>query len=277
VERFRPDAVIDFICYRPEQAQAVAPLMQGRVGQYIFVSTVDVYGYPLARLPQRESDTWNAPNCDYAANKRACEDIFRAAAGLPLTIVRPAYSFGPPFVLTFNSRSEGRYLIVRLRNHMPILVPGDGTTLMHVSSARNTGRMIARVVGAGPALGCDYTVGHPTFMTQHEYVQLFARAVGAEPQWVHIPSDLILNSPGTENSLLRVLTGFNVAFSVERFAGHYPDFQWSYSLEQAAHDYVDFHDRAGDFPLPGEEILDDRLIRAWRHCTRDFNQLLQDK
>lgn len=276
VARFHPDVLIDFVCFQPEQAQAIAQIAQGKVGQFIFISTVDVYGYPLTRLPQREDDAWNAPNCDYAANKRACEEILLGAPGLPLTIARPAYSFGPPFVLTFTSRSEGRYLITRLRNQMPILIPGDGTTLVHVSSAWNTGRMIARLAGEAQALGCDYTTGHPTFMTHHDYVQLFASAVGAEPVMVHIPSDLILRCPGSEDSLLRVLTGFNVAFSTERFAAHYPDFRWDYPLEQAARDYIAYHDHAGDFPSPGEEIFDDRLIRAWMLGESAFFRSLAD-
>jgi nucleoside-diphosphate-sugar epimerase len=275
VEMFHPDIVIDFVCYQPTQAQAAAQILKGKLAQFIFVSTVDVYGYPLARLPQREDDAWNAPNCEYASNKRTCEEIFQNTPQLPLTIVRPAYSFGPPFVLTFNSRSEGRYMVTRLRNKVPVLVPGDGTTLMHVSSAWNTGRMIARVVGERAALGCDYTVGHPTFITQNDYVQLFAQAVGEKPVMVHIPSELILSCPGTEDSLLHVLTRFNVAFSTERFADHYPDFQWDCSLEQAANAYVAFHDRAGSIPSPDETILDDQIIQAWNESTGDFRQKVE--
>jgi hypothetical protein len=156
-------------------------------------------------------------------------------------------------------------MITRLRNQMPVLVPGDGTTLMHVSAAPNTGRMIACCVGAPQTIKTDYTVGGPTFMTQDEYIQLFAGVLGVKATIVHIPTDLILSfdDPATERSLLHTLTSFNVAFSVDKFSSHFPNFERRTTLEEWASYYIEENDRRGTFPSAEDQIFDDRLIAAW--------------
>ncbi len=95
---FCPEVVLDLACFLPEQATSAVKMAVGKVSQYLFASTVDVYGYPLTRLPMREHDPWQPGTLSqYAANKRTCESIFHAhqhPEKFPLTIVRPAYSFG---------------------------------------------------------------------------------------------------------------------------------------------------------------------------------------
>lgn len=266
---FRPDVVLDFVLFTPDRAEQALAAVRGRVRQYIFVSTVDVYGYPLSHLPLREDDPWHPETqSPYAENKRLVERFFRAhfdPASFPLTIARPAYSFGPRFILSFMSRDQGVHMLRRLQTNRPVMVPGDGTTLMHASSAANTGKMIAALVDAPVAIGKDYTCGHPAFTTHEGYVNLFARAVGVRPQLVHIPTDVIVSvdHPDARNSLLHALTRFNVAFSVERFLRDFPEFKWQTTLDAWAKHTVEWNLAHGALEAADEEILDDRLIRAW--------------
>lgn len=276
LDDFKPDIVIDFVCFTPLQAQQLADLICGRVSQFIFISTVDVYGFPLSRLPMREDDPWGPPNCKYAADKRACEEIFQSRSDkdkLPLTIARPAYSMSNGFVKTALSRQGGKYLIPRLRAGMPVLVPGDGTTLMHAGCAYNTGRMVARMAGNMSCIGKSYTCAHDYFITHDDYIRIFAGVLGVEPNIVHIPTD-ILNAMGTgeiKASILNDLTRYNVAFSVENFIRDFPDFKWEMSLQDAAREYVRWNDEKGNFPDAGVEIYEDRIIKAWQELTRGFS------
>ena len=48
INDFKPDKVIDFVCFEPVHADQISSLVINKVVQYIFVSTVDVYGYPLS-------------------------------------------------------------------------------------------------------------------------------------------------------------------------------------------------------------------------------------
>ncbi|MFC2054286.1 NAD-dependent epimerase/dehydratase family protein [Chloroflexota bacterium] len=272
---FNPDIVLDFICFTPQEAEQIKGLVQGKVRQFIFVSTVDVYGYPLSCLPISESDPWHPETqSQYAADKRLCEEIFKSPgpAALPLTIARPAYSFGPRFILSFTSRDYGIHMLRRLRDGRPILIPGDGTTLMHVSAALNTGRMIASLVDAPQSINRDYTCGHPNFTTHAGYVEMFASALGVQPNLVNIPTRTIVSHPDPEagTCLLHALTRFNVAFSISRFLEEIPDFQWKVTLDEWAKAVVDWNLEHGLFDLPDDEIFDDRVIASWKNFMQDY-------
>ena len=108
---FKPDVVIDFVCFEQRQAEIVSELLLGRVKQYIFISTVDTYGYPLSCLPMRENDPIGETRTQYALNKRMCEKLLLSKAErkkLPLTIARPSYSFGNDFLISFFCTHAGK-------------------------------------------------------------------------------------------------------------------------------------------------------------------------
>ena len=74
------DCVVDMICYHPPEAESDLRAFQGRVGQLIFCSTVDVYTKPALVYPVRE-DPERKPNpaFEYAYHKALCEQIFERA------------------------------------------------------------------------------------------------------------------------------------------------------------------------------------------------------
>jgi nucleoside-diphosphate-sugar epimerase len=274
LDDFKPQLTADVCCFTPAQAEGLVSVLRGRVEKHLFVSTCDIYGYPLKRIPFRESDPFNKTISQYATDKMSCEKIFWAEhekGAIPLAVARPSYSFGPPFVLNFFSRFGGLELMARLRAEKPVVVPGDGHTLIHPSSAYNTGRMIAEIILDPRTAGEGFTCGHETYMFADEYYQLFARALKVEARIVHVPKELLLplEKKLIPDDLLSELTGFHVAFSEDKFKSFFPNFTWSKTLEQAAREYVDYHDKAGDIP-PFKEDYEDRLIEAWNACKKAF-------
>ena len=209
VDEFKPDFIADFVCFESEQARELTDIIYGKVTHFVFVSTVDVYGYPLSRIPMRETDAFNEPVSDYAKKKRACEDIFKNKfheKKFPLTIVRPAYSFGPTFMLSFLSRViEGKYLIPRLRRKMPVIVPSDGKALFHFGSAYNAGRIIAQILKSENTISNSYNCAHEEIYTQDDYIKLISSVIGIEPNIVHIPAEYLLGLKSEEiNNGLRL-------------------------------------------------------------------------
>jgi nucleoside-diphosphate-sugar epimerase len=250
------------------------PIISGRLKKFLFVSTCDTYGFPLSRIPQAEADPFTKPVSPYASDKLACEKIFQAeqAKGkLPLAILRPSYSFGPSFVLSVFSRKGGLELISRLRAHKPIVLPGDGQTFIHPGSAFNTGRMAAEIILDPRTVGESFTGGHETFMTHEKYYRLFAAALGVEPVFVTIPKDLLLplEMKVIPDNLLSELSQFHIAFSEDKFKRFFPSFRWSKSLETAAREYVEYHDKKGSFPAPADSY-EDQLVRAWERCRKEW-------
>jgi nucleoside-diphosphate-sugar epimerase len=271
---FKPELTVDFCCFTPAQARGLVSVLRDRVQKHVFVSTCDVYGYPLNSIPFRESDPFNKPVSQYAADKLKCENIFwteHERGSIPLAVARPSYSFGPPFVLNLFSRFGGLELISRLKAGKPVVVPGDGQTLVHPSSAYNTGRMITEIILEPRAVGEGLTCGHETYMTADEYYHLFARALKVEAQIVHIPKELLfpLEKKLIPDDLLSELTQFHVAFSEDKFKSFFPGFVWKKTLDQAAREYVSYHEKQGDIPS-FQKSYEDRLIVAWKSCKKSF-------
>lgn len=274
LDDFKPQLTADVCCFTPAQAKGLVSVLRGRVKKHLFVSTCDVYGYPLKRIPFRESDPFNKTVSQYATDKLKCEKIFWAEhekGHIPLAVARPSYSFGPPFVLNFFSRFGGLELMARLRAGKQVVVPGDGQTLIHPSSAYNTGRMIAEIILEPRTAGEGFTCGHETYMTGDEYYHLFARALKVEARIVHIPKELLfpLEKKLIPDDLLSELTRFHVAFSEDKFKSFFSNFTWKKTLEQAAREYVAYHDKLGDIP-PFKKNYEDRLIAAWSSCKKSF-------
>ena len=277
-EAFHPEVIIDFCCFEPEQARTmIGALKKTDCRRFIFVSTVDVYGYPLSNLPMREKDPWNKPRGSYAEKKLECEKIFAEGfrEGTPfLTIARPAYSMGKGFALSAFERNRGKHIVQRIRKGEPIFVPGEGELLLQTGSAYNTGLMIARIAEDDRCIGEDYTCGHPTFNTHDEYVQAFAKVLGKPARLVHIPTDFMysLGRQEVTDSILDDLTMHNIYFSVEKFREVFPDFVWEYTMEDAARDFIEHQQRKGTFDREWEDQFEDRLIEKWEEAMENLRK-----
>ncbi len=264
LREFRPDIIADFVCFTPGQAEKLYRIVRGDIEQLLFVSTSDVYGYPLSHIPMDEEDPRRDPLGEYARNKRACEDFYHGKAeqeNFPLTVVRPTYSFGRDFLISFLSfRAEG--VLSRLKAGLPVFVPGDGTTLLQAGPAENTGRMIAAIL-EHPEIttGKDYTVGYPDPMSHDDYVRMLAGAMKTDPVIRHIPADFVYRffPKETKNSMLHVLTRFNVFFSLKAFRTDFPQFRWTKRTEGSISDYLEEHPVDGG---PGD-TFEDKLVSLW--------------
>jgi len=275
---FKADIVIDMVCFTPVQAQQIAGLIYGKVSQYIFTSTSDVYGYPLSRFPSREIDLMSKPDSKYAVDKRACEEIFLSRFDerkFPLTIVRPIQSFGRRFLMSTFSPSDGVDVVIRLRSGLPILVPGDGTKLIQPSYAYDTGRMIAAIVGQPVSIGKIYNCGREQVMTQNDFIRLIGSVVGKDPNLVHVPTDLLFSLDIKEipNNFrrIRILKRFHhLCFSIDAFKADFPTFRWKLPLKEGIKQFVEWNDKNGNLVEANLKTWKDKVIKKWKECIKNF-------
>ncbi|MDO4291931.1 MAG: NAD-dependent epimerase/dehydratase family protein [Eubacteriales bacterium] len=280
---FVPDVVVDCTCFTIAQAETVIrALRKSPCRRFVFVSTADVYGYPLRRLPMGESDPRNLPNGDYAAQKKEIEKRYGQAfaRGEPsLTIIRPGYSLGKTFALSSFGRDRGAYLVTRIRQGRPVYSPGDGTTLIDAGAAYNTGRMLARICEEDSTAGEAYNCANDRAVTYDEYLQAFGEALGKPVHIVHIPTDFLfsLGRKEVEESLLPDLAQYHLYFSVEKFRKKFPDFQWTYSLADAVRDFVAYQESCGGLEGTEEPVFEDRVIGLWTKAMEELRQTVREK
>ncbi|HEY6497194.1 MAG TPA: NAD-dependent epimerase/dehydratase family protein [Trebonia sp.] len=133
------DAVIDVACYDPATARISAEALKGRVGRYVFVSTVSVYASqatteaqledsPLAEVKPDAAD----PLENYGANKALCEAIIRETFGERALIGRPGLISGP-----HDPTDRFPYGPRRIARAGRGLAPGDAGDLTQVIDVRD--------------------------------------------------------------------------------------------------------------------------------------------
>ena len=263
------DCVIDMVCFDPAEAARAIRACSGRVGQYIFCSSVTVYdkvgaGYPLAEDGPREN-----PVGDYAAKKARCEDLFLEAhrqGDLPVTILRPGstYSEGYGIIHTFGGATT---YLDRLRKGKPIVVPGDGQSLWVVCHADDVARGFIGALGNRTTLGRAYNVTGEEWMTWDRYHRTVAVAVGApEPTLVHIPTDL-LDAVTPERARLATLdlhyTNIFDTTAARRDLG----FRYTIPWAEGACRVVAWLDAHGRITDSDTDPFDDQIIAAWNSLS----------
>ena len=114
------EAVIDFCAYAPGDVRDTLNLLTGNIGQYVFISTVDVYERDPAVVKGEDTPLEERVIAGeagaYIAGKVALEKELAencGAKGIPYTVLRPAILYGP-----FNyAPRESVYIQMLLQNH----------------------------------------------------------------------------------------------------------------------------------------------------------------
>jgi len=189
------DCVIDMVCFLPEDAESAVRAFGGRIRQYVFCSTVDVYTKPAQRYPIREDEERKPSQSNpYAWNKAICENIFLEAhrrGDFAVTIIRPAYTYGEGRGI-LHTFGLGTYFVDRIRRGKPIIVHGDGTSFWVACHRDDVAQAFVRAVDNTRAFGKAYHVTGEEWMTWDRYHQGVAEAMNATPTMlVHIPTDLL--------------------------------------------------------------------------------------
>jgi len=263
------DCVVDMVCFDPAEAESAIRACRGRVGQYIFCSSVTVYDKAGAGYPFTEQAPRDHPLGDYAAKKARCEDIFLAAhrrGDLPVTILRPGstYAEGQGIIHTFGGATT---YIDRLRRGKPIIVLGDGQSLWVACHADDVARGFVGALGNQATLGRAYNVTGEEWMTWDRYHRTVAAAVGApEPTLVHIPTDL-LAAIAPERARLAALdlryTNIFDTTAARRDLG----FRYTIPWADGARRVVAWLDAHGGIANSDADPFDDRVVAAWEALT----------
>ena len=190
------DAVIDMIGFGAADIESAIRAFRGNIGQFIFCSTVDVYTKPARQYPiQEDAERQPMPSFPYAYNKAKCERLLEEAherGDFPVTIIRPAHTYGEGRGLIHSFGLGGAYYFNRIRLGKPIITHGDGSSIWAACHRDDVGSAFAAAVGNEKAFGKGYHTASEEPMTWNQYHQTVAQAMNApEPDLIHIPTDFL--------------------------------------------------------------------------------------
>jgi nucleoside-diphosphate-sugar epimerase len=189
------DAVVDWIAFTPAHVERDLQLFRGRTRQYLFISSASAYQKPATHYLITESTPLANPFWDYSRNKIACEErLMRAYRDehFPITIVRPSLTYGDTQVpLAVNSWAKSYTVIDRMRRGKKVIVPGDGSSLWVITHNTDFAKGLLGLLGNEQAIGHAFHITSDEVMCWDQFYRITAEAAGAEPNLIHIASDLL--------------------------------------------------------------------------------------
>jgi len=269
------DGVIDMVCFRPEEAESAIRAFRGRIGQYVFCSTVDVYTRPAARYPICEdAERKPSPSFPYALNKAACERLLQPAhdrGDLDVTVIRPAYTYGEGSSI-LHTFGWGAYYLDRIRTGRPVIVHGDGTSLWAACHRDDIGRAFVDALGNESTFGKGYHVTGEEWLTWDAYHQAVAEAMNApSPTLVHIPTDLLGKVVPKAAEWCVENFCFNNVYD-NTAADTDLGFQYTIPWVDGVRRVVTWLEAHGGFENVQEPPFYDRLIDAWERMGTDMTR-----
>jgi nucleoside-diphosphate-sugar epimerase len=198
------DLVVDMALYNAADATVVAELLEGRVGQYIFLSTGQVYlvreessrpfsedetSRPMLPAPlpgTRDHEEWL-----YGVDKSQAEEVLMSAwrrRRFPVTTLRL------PMVNSERDHFQRVYgYLLRMRDGGPILLPaGEHLRLRHVY-ADDVVQAIVRILQTGTGKGRVYNISQDETLSIDDFLRLLAEIAGHTLKLKRIPRKLLEN------------------------------------------------------------------------------------
>lgn len=202
------DAVVNFIAFTPEDIERDLRLFRGRTAQYVFISSASAYQRPVSHYLVTESTPLANPFWDYSRQKIACEERLMRAyreEGFPMTVVRPSLTYGETMIpLATNNWLFPWTVVDRLRRGLPVVIPGDGTSLWTITHNSDFAKGLIGLLGHRQSIGHAFHISSDEVLTWNQCYQAVAEAAGVDtPDFVHIASDFIVTClPENAGSLL---------------------------------------------------------------------------
>jgi nucleoside-diphosphate-sugar epimerase len=169
--------------------EGTAQIFEGRVGRYVFFSSVAAYG---DGLNHHEGDAL-APDDHqnpYTRNKAMSERaLFRMnqRCAFPVVTLRPPFVYGPG-----NPFYREAFFWDRFRAGRPVLLPSEGHRLMQFVYVKDLAELAVKVLDQRNTIGHAFNTANARAITQHELLGELARTAGQkDPQLVSVPREVI--------------------------------------------------------------------------------------
>ncbi len=265
------DVVIDMIGFVPAEIESAIRAFRGNIRQFIFCSTVDAYTKPARHYPIREDAAREPmPSFPYAYNKAKCERLLEEAherGDFPVTIIRPAHTYGEGRGLIHSFGLGGAYYFDRIRHGKPIITHGDGSSLWAACHRDDVGQAFAEAVGNNKTFGKGYHTASEEPMTWNQYHQAVAEAMKApEPELIHIPTDFLFEIAPKAAEWCRENFQYNNIFD-NTAAKTDLNFRYTIPFVEGVRRIVGWLDARGRIHDKDEPEVYSEIIERWRNFS----------
>jgi nucleoside-diphosphate-sugar epimerase len=208
LEGYEFDAVVNWIAFTPDHVQSDIDLFAGKTKQYIYISSASAYQKPPINYMVTEETPLDNRYWQYSRDKIACEQLLMEAcrhSGFPVTIVRPSFTYGDTMIPAGLSSWQHPWALAdRIRKGLPLIIHGDGTSLWVMTHNSDFAKGFVGLLGQPSAIGEVFHITSDEVLNWNQIYDAIGKAVGVEPQVVHMSTDFIeAHSPaGTSDGLI---------------------------------------------------------------------------
>ncbi len=229
------DVVVDLICYRPEQNEAMVEAFAGRIGHFVHCGTLWVYG-AARRRPTDESQIRN-PLGQYGRDKAAIEASLMRMwrdSGFPATVIHPGH-ISSKYWLPIDPQGtvNGMEIYRRLARGEKVRLPSEkAASLQHVHADDVAQMFELAIADRGAALGRSFNAASPYALTLTGCCEAVAAMFGRRPNVEYVPleelkgelgeaawkttADHVAHSPCCSIESSRRLLGYSPRYTIER-------------------------------------------------------------
>ena len=170
--------------------KALLDLFDGRIGHYVYTSSIMAYAQGRGFFPWRESDPDSTEGPEaYGGFKALMERNLRARfekTGFPSTVIRPAAIYGPDN----NIYDMETPMFLRLLQGRPVLVPHGGLVVGSYGHVDDLCEAMVVMADHPAAKGHVFNVTGDS-LDVNRYVRTLAAVVGRDADVVAVPDELL--------------------------------------------------------------------------------------
>lgn len=273
------DCAADFIAYTQDDLARDFSLFNGRVKQFIFISSASAYQKPPVNHIITESTPLVNPFWEYSRNKAESERFLMQKfrdEGFPVTIVRPSHTYDALKVpLAIHGKNGSFQVLKRMLEGKPVIIHGDGTSLWTMTHARDFARGFCGLVGNPKAIGQAVQIMSEESMCWNQIYDVIADALGVKLNAVHISSDFLCRADYLNLNLAGTLWGdkaWSVQFDTSKLRSLVPGFKAEISMASGIAETVRNVAAHKELQKPDEEfdLWCDRVIDFYSGMMNSF-------
>jgi len=260
------DVVVSWITFTTEHLQTDMEIFEGRIKQYVFISTAALYETPPSRLPITEKTPLSNPYWEYARNKIAVEDRLRQAyqeSGFPSTIVRPSHTYDKTLI----PLQGGITTLMRMKQGLPVVSHGDGASIWTLTHHKDFAVALVGLLGKREAIDQAYHITSDEWLSWDNIFRYMGSALGVEPDLVHIPSDIIARYDKVFAEGLLGDKSHSMIFDNSKIKALVPEFSAKIPFEQGAREIVDWY-----MADPSRQRVDPQLNTMFEKMIEDYSR-----
>ncbi|HBE60985.1 MAG TPA: 3-beta hydroxysteroid dehydrogenase [Cyanobacteria bacterium UBA11159] len=163
------DAIFDNNGRELSDTQPLVEIFKGRIRHFVYMSSAGVY-LKSDRMPHREGDAVD-PKSRHKGKHET--EAYLAAAGIPLTAIRPTYIYGPK-----NYNDLEAWFFDRIVRDRSIPIPGNGMHFTQFGHVQDLAVAMSKVLGNPQAIGQIYNISGDRYVTFDGLARACAIAAG---------------------------------------------------------------------------------------------------